>query len=170
MGLFWEAYDKVEWVGGKKTLHSQNLSHILQWRNLAQLYLTWRRSKKYINHVTHLLSSASISIFSLQISNFHYIRKYRYTSNFNTWFLILFTFFESLKVFLINMFAVLITSSKMATLGLLKEKVFWSKVMTSKFLSKMSPKKLYHVTQIILQMWSFDESFVTTAFLWDKLS
>ena len=48
--------------------------------------------KKYINHVTHLLSSASISIFSLEISNIHYIRKYRYISNFNTWFLILFTF------------------------------------------------------------------------------
>ena len=36
--------------------------------------------KKYTNHVTHFLSSASISIFSLEISNFHYIRKYRYTS------------------------------------------------------------------------------------------
>ena len=76
--------------------------------------------------MTHLLCSASISIFSLEISNFHYIMKYRYTSNFNTLFLILFNFFESLKVFLINMFAVLMTSAKMATLGLLKEKVFWS--------------------------------------------
>ena len=83
-----------------------------------------KKIQKNINHVTHLLSSASISIFSLEISNFHYIRKYRYTSNFNTWFLILFTFFESIKVFLINMFAVLMTSAKMATLGLLKEKVF----------------------------------------------
>ena len=80
--------------------------------------------KKYINHVAHLLSSASISIFSLEISKFYYIRKYRYKSNFNTWFLILFTFFESLKVFLINMFAVLMTSAKMATLGFLKEKAF----------------------------------------------
>ena len=42
------------------------------------------------------------------------------------------------------------TSAKMATLGLLKAKVFWSKVMMSKVLSKMSPTKLYHVTQIIL--------------------
>ena len=79
--------------------------------------------RKYTNHVTHLFSSASISIFSLEINNFHYVRKYRYTSNFNTWFLILFTFFESIKVFLINMFAVLMTSAKMATLGLLTEKV-----------------------------------------------
>ena len=110
-----------------------------------------------MNYINHLLSSASISIFSLQISNFHYIRKYRYTSNLNTWFLILFTFFESIKVFLINMFAVLMTSAKMATLGLLKENFFWSKVMKSKSLPKTSPTKLYHVTQIILLMWSFDQ-------------
>ena len=154
-------------LGGKNTLHPQNLSHILQWRKLAQLYLTWRRSKKYINHVTHLLSSASISIFSLQISNFHYIRKYRYTSNFNTWFLILFTFLESLKVFFINMFAVLTTSAKMATLKemamkrkyLLKEKVFWSKVMKSKFLSKSHQQnfitwpKLYCRCGHLIKVW-----------------
>ena len=122
-GLFWDAYNKEEGmgVGGKNTLHPQNLPHILQWRNLAQLYLTWRRSKKYINHVTHLLSSASISIFSLQISNFHYIRKYRYTSNFNTWFLILFTFFESLKVFWTN---ILIITSILEGFDQ-KKTIFW---------------------------------------------
>ena len=54
------------------------------------------------------------------------------------------------------MFAVLMTSAKMATLGLLKEK-FFLKVLTSKSLSKTSPTKLYHVTQIILLMWSFDQ-------------
>ena len=63
------------------------------------------------------------------------------------------------------MFAVLMTSAKMATLGLLKEKVFGSKVMTSKFLSKTSSTKFYHVTQIILLMWSFDQSLVNIAFL-----
>ena len=36
------------------------------------------------------------------------------------------------------MFPVLMTSAKMATLGLLKEKAFQSKVMTSKFLSRDS--------------------------------
>ena len=158
------------WVGDKKTLHSQNLPHIILRRNLAQLYFTWRRSKKTHNHVTHLLSSASIRIFSMEISNFHNIRKYRYTSNLNTWFLILFSLFESLKIFLINMFAVLMTSAKMATLGLFKEKLFWSKVMSSKFLSKTSPTKFYHMTQIILYMWSFYQSLVTVAFIWEKLS
>ena len=57
------------------------------------------------------------------------------------------------------------TSAKMATLGLLKEKVFGNKVMTSKFLSKTSPTKFYHVTQIILLMWSCDQSLVTPTFL-----
>ena len=33
-----------------------------------------------------------------------------------------------------------------------------------------SPTKFYVVTQIILQLWSFDQNFVTLEFLWDKLS
>ena len=39
-----------------------------------------------------------------------------------------FNFFESLKVVLINMLAILIMSAKLAALGLLKRKVFWNKV------------------------------------------
>ena len=128
-----------------------------------------------MNCINHFLSSASISIFSLQISNFHYIRKYRYTSNLNTWFLILFTFFESIKVFLINMFAVLMTSAKMATLGLLKEKFFWRfwrqnlcpRRHQQNFITWL---KLYcwcgHLIKFV-QMWS---SLLNTAFLWQKLS
>ena len=34
----------------------------------------------------------------------------------------------------------------------------------------MSPTKFYHVIQIILYMCSCDQSLVTVAFLWDKLS
>ena len=60
-------------IGGQKGLKS--VTHILQWWNLAQLYLTSRRSKKYKNHVTHTLTSADISIFSSEISNFCYIKK-----------------------------------------------------------------------------------------------
>ena len=41
----------------------KSVTYILQWWNLAQLYLTERRSKKYINHMAHPLSSADISIF-----------------------------------------------------------------------------------------------------------
>ena len=47
-----------------------SVTHILQWWNLAQLYLTQRRSKKYMNHVTYPLSSADISIFHQKSANF----------------------------------------------------------------------------------------------------
>ena len=53
--------------GGARTKRPPSLksvTHILQQRwNLAELYLTQGRSKKYINRVTHPLSSADISIF-----------------------------------------------------------------------------------------------------------
>ena len=39
--------------GGQKGPPSlKSVTHILLWRNLAQLYLTWKSSKKYINHVS----------------------------------------------------------------------------------------------------------------------
>ena len=65
--------------GGAKRIPSlKSVTHILQWWNLAQVYLVQRRSKEYMNHVTHPLSSAHIIIFSPEISKFGYIKKYRY--------------------------------------------------------------------------------------------
>ena len=66
---------------------------------------------------------ADISIFTREISKFCSFKKYRYRLHFGTQFLIL-TFFESLKIVLINMVTILMMSGKMATLGLLKIKVF----------------------------------------------
>ena len=43
----------------------------------------------------------------------------------------LITFFDSLKIVLINMVTILMMSTKLATLGLLKIKVFWNKFMVS---------------------------------------
>ena len=40
--------------------------------------------KIYTNDVTHLLSSADISIFSSKISKFCYLKKYRYRLHFDT--------------------------------------------------------------------------------------
>ena len=80
-----------------------------------------------MNHVTHPLSSSDIIIFSPEISKFCYIKKYRNRLYFDKWFLILLTFFEFLKIVLINMITILMISTKMATLALLKIKVFWSK-------------------------------------------
>ena len=91
MGFFGAAHG---WGWGQKgPLSLKSVTHILQWWNLAQLYLTQRRSKKYMNHVTHPLSSADISIFSPEISKFCYIKKYRYRLHFGTQFLIFFNFY-----------------------------------------------------------------------------
>ena len=43
-----------------------------------------RKIQKCINHVTHPLSSADISIFSPEISKFCYIKKYTYRLDFDT--------------------------------------------------------------------------------------
>ena len=80
--------------------------------------------KKNINHVTHPLSSADISIFSPEFSKFCYIKKYRYGLHIDTKFLVLLTYFESLMISLINMVAILMIPAKMAPLGLPKIKVF----------------------------------------------
>ena len=74
-----------------------------------------------MDHVTHLLSSADISIYSLEISKFAISRIE----------VILLTFFESVKIVLLNMVIILMMAGKMATLGLLKIKLFEIKVMTS---------------------------------------
>ena len=66
------------WGEGQKGLPSLiSVTNILQWWNLAQLNLTSGRSKNYMNHVTYPLNSADISIFSLEIRKFSYIKKYR---------------------------------------------------------------------------------------------
>ena len=74
-----------------------------------------KKIQKYINHVTHFLSITDIIIFSPEISNFCCIKKYRCRLHFNTLFLILSSFFELLKVFLINMVVILMISEKLAT-------------------------------------------------------
>ena len=82
------------------------------------------RSIKQINQVIYLLSSTDtdIGIFSLEINNFCYIRKYRHRLHFP----ILLTFFESVKVILINIVAILMMEAKLDTLGLLKIEIFWN--------------------------------------------
>ena len=62
-----------------------------------------KKIKKNMNHVTHPLISADISSFSLKIRKLCYIKKYRYRLHFDTQFLIVLTFSESLKITLIKM-------------------------------------------------------------------
>ena len=126
------------WGGQKGPPPSlKSVTHILQWWNLAQLYLKQTRSRKYMNHLTRLLISANISFFSPEISKFCYIKKYRY-----------------------RLYVDAVDSAKMAAPGLLKIKVFWNVIM-SYILSMTSPTKFCHFTQIILWMWSCDQSLVT---------
>ena len=63
------------------------------------------------------MNFAEISIFSAEISNFGYVRKHRQKLHFNTFFLILLTFTESLLVILIDIVTILMMSLKSATLG-----------------------------------------------------
>ena len=77
-----------------------------------------------MNHVTDPMSSDGISIFSSEVSNFCYIKKCIYRLHFNTYILILLAFFELLKVIIINLVAILLVSAKLATLWVLKIKVF----------------------------------------------
>ena len=108
-----------------------------------------KKIQKCFNHVTHPLSFAD-SIFSPEISKFCYIKKYRYGLRFHTNFLILLTFFESLKIFLIQMVTIMMMPAEMATLGLLKIMVFWNKDYDVIISVQTSPTKFYYVTQIIL--------------------
>ena len=77
-----------------------------------------------MNHVTHPLSSADISNFSMEISKLCYIKKYMYRLHFDTKLLILLTFLESIKIVLITEVTILVMSTKMTTQGLLKIKIF----------------------------------------------
>ena len=81
-----------------------------------------KKIQKHIIHVTHLWSSGDISIFSPEVNNFCYIR---YRLHFNTYFLILLTFFKCLKVHCLSaLVAILMMSAKLVTLGLLKKGIF----------------------------------------------
>ena len=59
-----------------------------------------------------------------EISNFCYMKKYRYRLHFNTQFPILLTVFEFLRVVLINRFTILMMSAKLGTIGFTKENIF----------------------------------------------
>ena len=126
------------------TTTSKTVRHILQWWNLAHLYITYRRSEKHMNHVKNPFNSADIRIFLPEISNFCYIKKYRYRLQSDTSFIIPLTFFECLKVLLEKLIATLMMSAKLATIGLVKNKHFETKVMTSLLLSLSSPTKFCH--------------------------
>ena len=111
-----------------------------------------------MNHVTHPSSSADISIFSPEMSNFFYIKKHRYKLHFSTWFLILLAFLESLKICLINLFIILMMSAKMANPGLLEITVFWNK----------GYDLIIFVDDVTNKISSRDSNYIVDLFMWPK--
>ena len=79
-----------------------------------------------MNRETHTLSSADISIF---FTGNQQILLYQETQMQILFSFIIYNSFNlfGFKITLINMATILVTSAKMATLGLLKIKVFWNK-------------------------------------------
>ena len=76
-----------------------------------------------MNHVTHPMSPAGISNFSPEINKFFYIKKYMYRLHFDTKFLALCTFLESLKIVLIKKIKILM-SANMTAQGVLRITIF----------------------------------------------
>ena len=138
------------WVRGAKnappSLPPLHLSHISNDDEIWHNYNLPKEDKKiYMNHVTHLLSSAGISIFSSEITIFCYIKKYRHRFHFHTSFLILLTCIVSLKIFLINLVTILMMSEKIATplkikvfLNIVYDVIIYVHYVTSKTLSRDS--------------------------------
>ena len=67
------------------------------------------------------------------------------------------------------MAAILMMLPKFVTAGPIKNSYFKTKVIMSYPMSMTSSTKFYHATKIMLEMWSYDQSQVILAFLWDKL-
>ena len=108
--------------------------------------------------------------FSQEISNFWYIKKCRYRLNFNKYFLILLYFLESLRIVLINIVAIWIMSSnlatviwmmssKFATLGVLKNKTFWNK----------GHDVIFSVHYVANKILSHKSSSIVDVAMWPKL-
>ena len=83
MGLFGDAY---RFRGAKRPLPPlpricQTYPRMLK---LGTVVSYLKKIEKYINHLAHRMSSADISISSLEINNFCYIMKYKYRLHLNT--------------------------------------------------------------------------------------
>ena len=99
--------------------------------------------------MTHPLSSVDINIFSLEISNFCYIEKYRQKLHFDAFVIItLLTFVVFLQVFLMNTIAILTISANLATPDLLSTKIFKGYNVIISVHNDID--KFFHVTQIML--------------------
>ena len=138
-------------LGQKGPPPLKSVTHILQWCNLAVI--------PYLKKIQKTKESREIPLeicwhqeIHIQITFWDIIS-------------IFFNFFELIKIVLINMVPTLMMSAKMATLGLLKIKVFWNKlyyVITS--VSDFNTKILSHDSNYKedMVMWpKFDDSNIS---------
>ena len=120
MGLFGAAH---EWWGTKRSL--AKICHTYPTMvKLGTLIPYLKKIQKIYKSCDTPLEFCSHQYFFTRNIKFCYIKKYGYRLYFDTLFLILLNFFESLKIFLINMIKILMMSAKVSTLGLFKIKVF----------------------------------------------
>ena len=107
--------------------HPWNLSQIFysdeNWHNIPYL----KKTKNIYESCDTPLEFCWHQHFFPEISKFCCIKNYRHRLHFDTQFLILLTFLESLKVALINIVTILMISAKLATPDLLEIKVFRNK-------------------------------------------
>ena len=74
----WAFLGLLTYEGDQKGPSLKSITCILQWWNLAQLYLTLRRSKKYMNYVTHpwvLLRSVFFHCMSAKMATLGLLKK-----------------------------------------------------------------------------------------------
>ena len=81
MGFFGAAHG---WGGAKRPLLPKICHTYPTMMKLDIVTPYLKKIQKYMNHVTHLMSSADISIFSPEVSKFCYIKNYRYRLHFDT--------------------------------------------------------------------------------------
>ena len=84
-----------------------------------------------MNYVTHPLSSADISNFAPEINKFRYIKKHMYRLHFETKFVTLLTFLESIRIVLVKKLQFWWCQQKWLTQAFLKQRYFEKKAMTS---------------------------------------
>ena len=111
-----------------------------------------------MNQVTHPMSPNDISNFSPEISKIYNIKKYMYRLHFDTNFLIVLAFLESLRIVLIKKVTSLMMSAKMATPGLLKIKIFWNK----------GYDVIIYVHDITNKILSRDSNYIVHVVMWPK--
>ena len=144
------------WGGRQKGPPSlKSVTNILQWWTVIP-YL--KKIPKIYESRDTPLEFCWHSNFSPKISKFCYIKKCMCRLHFDTIFLILLTFLESLKIILRKKVTILMMSAKMATPGLLKINSFWNK----------GYDVTIYVHDVSNKIWSSDSKFIVNVVMWPK--